>query len=286
MSDLTNLVNAVEPAVDVSGASQTAGGLLKAARQSAGLHLAILSVSLKVPVRQLEALEANQFPNDQGLVFSRALASSVCRHLRIDPVPILALMPMSAHHLQVGRGLRHAYPSTDHTGRMRPLPAGLLGWMGWLILGMVLLISALIWWPNPSSWPRWIDELTAPAVSSNPSTSPNDAVQLGSPSLPSLLPQASAPQPLPSVALVPTPAGDPELLFSAKSTSWIEVREGGQRVLWTGVLNAGDTQRLNASRALFVVVGRADAIQVRFKGQVVDLTPYTQANVARFEVKP
>ena len=36
--------------------SATAGQLLREARQKAGIHLAVLSVTLKVPVRQLEAL--------------------------------------------------------------------------------------------------------------------------------------------------------------------------------------------------------------------------------------
>jgi cytoskeleton protein RodZ len=63
----------------------TAGALLKAARQQAGVHLAVLSVNLKVPVRQLEALEADQYPADQSPVFARALG---CQH-----VPTLACRP-------------------------------------------------------------------------------------------------------------------------------------------------------------------------------------------------
>ena len=38
----------------------TAGQLLREARQKAGIQLAVLSVTLKVPVRQLEALEADE----------------------------------------------------------------------------------------------------------------------------------------------------------------------------------------------------------------------------------
>jgi hypothetical protein len=38
--------------------------------------------------------------------------------------------------------------------------------------------------------------------------------------------------------------------------------------------------------SVFVVIGRADAVQVSFKGQPVDLQPHTKVNTARFEVKP
>jgi cytoskeleton protein RodZ len=43
---------------------------------------------------------------------------------------------------------------------------------------------------------------------------------------------------------------------------------------------------LQAPLPVSVVVGRADALQVRFKGQAFDLTPHSKMNVARFEVKP
>jgi hypothetical protein len=39
----------------------SAGGILKAAREKSGMHLAVLSVNLKVSIKQLEALEADQY---------------------------------------------------------------------------------------------------------------------------------------------------------------------------------------------------------------------------------
>lgn len=297
MSDQANLVSSVEPPLDLGGASPTAGGLLKAARQAAGLHLAILSVSLKVPVRQLEALEANVFPNDPSLVFSRALAASVCRHLRIDPGPILALIPVPDSPLPVGPGLRQPYTPGGQGGHLRRTRFTLTNRSGWLALAMTALIVVLIWGPGTFLWQSgWSQPAKSPEVSGGSVGLVTDAVALGE-STPSgitvpgtlLNPAATV---LPTVVLPASPpvsgtvTPPPELLFIAQSTSWIEVREANQRVLWTGVLNAGDTQRLNAARALSVVVGRADAIQVSFKGQPLDLAPYTQVNVARFEVKP
>jgi cytoskeleton protein RodZ len=73
----------------------TAGGLLKEARQAAGMHIAALAVALKVPVSKLEALEADNYTVLPDTVFVRALASSVCRTLKIDPAPILSLLPQS-----------------------------------------------------------------------------------------------------------------------------------------------------------------------------------------------
>ena len=77
----------------------TAGQLLREARLKAGVHLAVLSVTLKVPVRQLEALEADELDPGKGPVFYRGLASSVSRHLKTDAAPILALLPQTTSHL-------------------------------------------------------------------------------------------------------------------------------------------------------------------------------------------
>ncbi len=74
----------------------SAGGMLREAREAAGLHIAALAVALKVPVRKLEALEANRLDLLPDAVFVRALASSVCRTLKVDPAPVLQLLPQTA----------------------------------------------------------------------------------------------------------------------------------------------------------------------------------------------
>ena len=73
----------------------SAGTLLRQAREAAGLHIAALAVSLKVPVKKLEALEAGRLDVLPDAVFVRALAASVCRTLKIDAVPVLALLPQT-----------------------------------------------------------------------------------------------------------------------------------------------------------------------------------------------
>lgn len=69
------------------------GELLRVARETAGVHIAALAGALKVPVSKLEALESDNFSALSDAVFARALASSICRILDLDPVPVLKLMP-------------------------------------------------------------------------------------------------------------------------------------------------------------------------------------------------
>ena len=74
-------------------AQSGAGALLKQAREANGLHIAALAVLLKVPVKKLEALESDRLDLLPDAVFVRALASSVCRTLKIDATVILERLP-------------------------------------------------------------------------------------------------------------------------------------------------------------------------------------------------
>ena len=122
---------------------QSAGELLKQAREAAGLHIAALAVLLKVPVKKLEALEANRLDLLPDAVFTRALASSVCRTLKIDAAPVLARLPQTnAPKLTYrGVGINAPFPSpgdgpgpTIWTQMSRPA----------VFAGLVLLLGALV----------------------------------------------------------------------------------------------------------------------------------------------
>lgn len=75
---------------------ESAGRMLKKARLDTGLHIAALAVSLRVPVKRIEALECDQLDQLPDVVFARALASSICNTLKVDPSPILDKLPKVA----------------------------------------------------------------------------------------------------------------------------------------------------------------------------------------------
>lgn len=96
MSEVEVSDGALEHGAGSRDASLTAGQMLRVAREAAGLHVAALAVSMKIPVKKLEALEADRLDQLHDAVFVRALASSVCRTLKIDPTPVLDRLPMNA----------------------------------------------------------------------------------------------------------------------------------------------------------------------------------------------
>jgi len=120
---------------------QGGGALLRQAREQAGVHVAALAVALKVPVRQLEALEQERFDLLPDRTFARALAGSVCRQLRIDSAPILAALPQIAPlTVSVNVGINEPFRAAT--------PVGGLGWRERLLrppvlAAVVLLLAAL-----------------------------------------------------------------------------------------------------------------------------------------------
>lgn len=124
-------------------ASKSAGQMLREAREAHGLHVAALAVSLKVPVKKLEALEADRLEELPDVVFVRALASSVCRALKVDPKPILAKLPQLNTRVldQAERGVNVAF----RTRGDGPAPSALASLNRPVVFGvLILLLGALV----------------------------------------------------------------------------------------------------------------------------------------------
>ena len=296
----------------------TAGRLLREARMKAGVHLAVLSVTLKVPVRQLEALEADELDPGKGPVFYRGLASSVCRHLQTDAAPILALLPQTTAHLQPL--VRSVQPlESEGSVRISNVPWGRMvsSKVVWVAALLLFMTGAFLWMPSPAQW-AWLDdvkslmadevvsqEVTEPVVSppatvteilpvpvaptaSAEASSPAPSASVVSPVSPALAPAAPMSQPVqstPTAKPAVSASAEPEWVFSASGDSWLEVRNAQKAVVWSGVVKAGESTRIQSPLPVSVVVGRAQVVTATLRGQPFDLKPHTQVTVARFEVK-
>jgi cytoskeleton protein RodZ len=293
----------------------TAGLLLRRARESAGLHVASLAVALKVPVRKLEALEADRYDQLTDAVFARGLAASVCRTLKIDPQPVLERLPQSAApRLLLVR---------DSINAPFRAPGDVVGpsWYGELPRPVVLSVGALLLgaavialWP---AGPR--DEV---AVVMRPPTAAMPAAEpMGQPTAVPAAPAASASAPALSMTLAIPPAGAASsvaatpaaaampaaapgappavaapvqavaqaaggiVVFRAAAPSWVQVTDARGQVVIKKLLAAGETADVSGALPLAVTVGSANTTRVTVRGQAFDLAPLARDNVARFDVK-
>lgn len=145
----------------------TAGSLLRKAREAQGLHIAMLAASLKIPQRKLEALERDRLDELPDVTFARALAQTVCRALKIDAEPVLALLPRAGPAAldQVSAGLNT--PFRDRPAAIDPAVGQLLRHPATAIV-LVLAAAALAVW----FWPRAGDDRMAPTSTEMPPTRP------------------------------------------------------------------------------------------------------------------
>lgn len=313
-------MSAVPSTTDMD-AGPSAGQLLRQAREAAGLHVAALAVALKVPVRKLEALEGDRHDLLPDAVFARALASAVCRTLKIDARPVLDRLPQSGipRLVRDREGLNAPFRAPgdaavpgwrEHLLRPVPLVVGalLVGALAMLFLPAFQPDAAPVSAAAPDAVPMAAAQppvvMAAPVSEALPVTAAQplpaqQAVAAGPTQLaaaaaaasagvasgamaPSLAP-APVPGPIPS--MLPARADSGLVTFRATGPSWIEVTDSKGVVALRRTLAAGESAGASGSLPLAVTIGSAAATVVEVRGRRFDLAPVSRDNVARFEVK-
>ena len=288
------------PAAATSARATTAGGLLRQARQAQGLHVAALAAAIKVAPRKLELLETDQFDQLPDATFTRALAQTICRTLKIDAAPILALLPPPKGHRleQVAEGLNT--PFRERPGNMAPKEWANAGNPALWIVAVIALLTLAVY-AVPASWLPFsnaaVTRVRPPEPAATPAALPTPAT-----ALPVAAPAPlSAPAPA-EVAASGAPAADlpaamaePDavtaaaasgvLQFSASAQSWVEVIDARGQSLIARVLEPGESVGLDGVMPLKVRIGNAAGTQLVFRGQPLALAAYTRDNVARLELK-
>lgn len=265
----------------------SAGSLLRRAREAEGLHIAALAVILKVPVKKIEALEADRLHELPDIVFARALASSVCRALKIASGPILALLPLSSQPK-----LKAVESGTQASYRVKGLRSEHRVWDQlsrpyWVAIFLLVIgLAALIFWPVKPGSVMLAVSLPAVAESAVP-----------------VPPTAELPLPLPVAVPPPVLDADPTvgaaakaivagsgsttgiLLLQARGASWVEVTDAKGVVHLRKTMSQGEVQGVSGVLPMAVVLGRAGVMAVRIRDVPFDLGAVSKDNVARFEVK-
>ncbi len=295
------------PNADSSAAPTTAGGLLRQARQARGLHIAALAASIKVSPQKLEALENDRPDELPGATFTRALAQTVCRALKIEAAPVLALLPHATD-----KGLDRMSRTLNEPFRDRPgrrVPKDFSALKNPAVIGALLLVvAALAVYLLPSGWwsvGQLFGSTTAAADAAPPVAENAEAVMppsgetavavsgIASGSEPALTASPmietvhSAPD---EVAAASEPAAQASVVngalqLSTSGESWVEVTDTRGNVLLSRLLQAGETVGLDGASPLRLKVGNAAVTAVTYRGRAVDLGSRRENNVVNLELK-
>lgn len=283
----------------------TAGAWLKNARQQRGLHIAALAVMLKVPQAKLEALEADRFDLLPDATFARALATAVCRALKVDPAPVLGLLPRSNEHgFDVRPGLNQPFRERGGSSAGDGGVLALLKRPAVWGLALLLVAAGAIYW-IPASWlpeREATPAFPASAVASTAASGPTVEFVAAPPaasepaaSVPALATQAAAPVPT-AVASAPLQVRDvappaaasaagPTLRVTATADSWLEIVDSAGQTLISRVLRQGEQQDFTGAAPYKVRVGNVSGTKIEWRGSAVDLAARASNNIARLELK-
>ncbi|WP_127996479.1 helix-turn-helix domain-containing protein [Piscinibacter defluvii] len=298
-----------EDRADAAAPADSAGALLRQARQAQGMHIAVLAAAIKVPQRKLEALEGDRYDELPDATFTRALAQTVCRTLKIDAAPVLALLPKAftdSRLEHVAEGINAPFrdrggPDTGGDWGIALSPAV------WAALVVLVLAAGVYFMPSGLLGPSASSgAASAPVVSVLPASAVAPAAA------PAPVPEApAASAAAPAVAAVEPPASTAgetvhsaplaandsaasapavppasgALLLRTSAESWIEVIDARGQTLLSRVLTPGEAVGLDGAMPLRLTIGNAAATTVSLRGQPVDLAPRTRDNVARLELR-
>lgn len=247
------------------------GARLRKAREAAGMSQEDVAARLKMPLRVVQSLEAEDWSRLGAPVFVRGQLRSYSRLLGLatsTTIEASGVAPVEPPKLV----------SHTHTPRVQRL----LEQGGRRLVYIVITAAIVI--------PVWLATKPHLSGSAPDVVQPLDVPAIGSDVL-GVAPSPASSRPLEQepvmASLTPMPhrpAAVPALALRFADDSWVQVVGPDGKIVEQGLLPAGESRSYAAGEVARVVLGNAPSVTVRHAGKPVDLAPYTRANVARFTV--
>jgi cytoskeleton protein RodZ len=266
------------------------GRLLAVARDQQGLSVADVARQLRLGVKQIEALEADDYISLPGNTFVRGFVRNYARLVQIDPEPLLQTL----HQRAPDQALAVSTPPRG--GEFSPYPSKRWMWYAGAVALMMVAAPLLVYLflsgeAAPPAPARTVQAPPPPLPAAVPHTQ-----AVPEPSLP-LTPPPPEPAPVPPVELAPSQpaslppavkepaAGSGRVLLKFDAEAWVEVRDKDGQKLFSQLGAAGSEQQIEGMPPFTLVVGNAAHVKVTYNGALVDLTPHINVNVARLTLQ-
>ena len=255
---------------------ESAGAALRDERNRQSLSIGDVSRHLKLSIRQVEALENDEFKVFGGPVFVHGFLRNYAKLLGLDPGKLIkaadrTLIPtVLAENEAVG-----AVPPNDRPQKsVVPL----------FLVAAILIVGVIGWMLTRESRPP-VESTPAQDSSGSSSgavdslggsvalTEPGADVQVANDPV-TLRPGRQVPDVAVSVM---------RLMFNEES--WVEVTDRYGEVIFSDIGPQGTTRRVSGQPPLSVVIGHAAGVKLTYNDQAVDLALYTRVDVARLTLQ-
>jgi cytoskeleton protein RodZ len=272
------------------------GSILSAARQRQGLSVADVARQLKLGVRQIEALEADDYKSLPRITFVRGFIRNYAKLLQIDAEPLLK----STEHLLPTPQIPEAEPGVAEipsVSNKNTLWRSYAAFALFASLGVIFLVYE---WYREQSVPRTkpvsaavkpqksktpVAQITPrPASPANPAStaSPANKASTSGPVVPGDTP---LPEQTSEAKAVVQQIRSSEIRLEFDEESWVGITDKNGRTIFAQVNPAGSTQTVRGYPPFLLVAGNAAGVRLTYNDKPVDLQPYTKVDVARITLE-
>jgi cytoskeleton protein RodZ len=294
----------------VSEAVEGPGETLQAARQAMEISCREVAEALNLPIRTVEAIEANDYEQLPGAVFTRGYIRAYARLLELDSDPVVARYTAGDTDTQT----LETEVAQPLQGLVREHPQWVVAAAGLAALAVVIALSVWLWpaaddavviapapaavetgTPSPTDVvaPAPAPSAVEPEAQTAPRSTPELPSQTAQPDSPRVaanapateqlapgLPQSGPLAPTPAGLSRITPTGSDQLWFQFSEDCWVEIKSTTGASLYSDLSRAGRTLELIGEAPFRILLGYAPGVEMSFNDEVVALAPHTRNNVA------
>jgi len=306
-----------EKAGDDSVNSQPSlGAAFLAARTAKNLTQQDVSNHLRYSVKQVDALESNNFHLLPDAMITRGFIRNYAKLLEIDAEPLLAIYRTSvADNSNLGLTVQSSIMQV-------PLTKDSQSWVKYILGSIVVLLLLLSWlfyvdyMPKPAPTAVAVQSENSPQITVENAPTPAEplpeialpaaerAADADSAAVAAIVPEASnvpaggaanaALKPQAEVVAQPAvsalsnqaatkPGSNVTLTFSGDS--WARITDKSGKVVYEEMSHAGDTDSVDVTPPVNVLIGNASVTKLAFRGKEIDLSAHTKNNIARIALE-
>jgi cytoskeleton protein RodZ len=284
------------------------GERLAALREERGWTVEQVASQLNLAPRQILAIECDDYPSLPGMAIVRGFVRAYAKLLKVDAAPLLADLG-GATVLVHDSLMPQKSLSTPFADSRMPSMTERPGLSSKWVVGALLLVlvGVGIWATRqggdqtavPAAVSSAANEGAAsmpganenkPYLETKAESTPTPPAESGTPAAiatevqPQVAPAVTPSQPVASDA--PFASGKDTFQLTAREESWVEIRRNGDnRVLLSRIVKPGETETIQLTEPVSVVIGNATGVDMTLRGSPMELKAGLKNNVARLTVK-
>lgn len=282
------------------------GAALRAERENRGLTVDAVVQATRFSVRQVDALERDDYTSLPGMTTVRGFVRSYAKYLQLDAAPFLgaldSIAPLTMPEVRPPGNMGEAKPRVSALQRVTAyfIVACVAAILVLTVYGYVMQQA-----PQPTSLavhslqnnqPVHVLPTKGTAASAGTSVELATLAPLAEPELKvggvsaksAVLPAVMAEVTIDGTsnpAVAATPPSAPALSVMFDGSSWIEVLDATQKIVLSGEFSAGMVQKVEGKPPFQLWVGKASVVRIFFGERSINLQPFTRADVARLTVE-